>query len=1021
MGCSKKRNILLEYVILMLVAGVPALADPYTVELSVQESAGVSREREPISGGVPLPRGMFKQDQAFALKKEDGSVLPCQISPLVVEPDGTLTWILLDFQDAIKAGTTNRYQLQAIRSAEKCESSLVFKDGPEEIRVDTGRISFAISRKKPFALFDRVLRGKSQVAAGGVVSYTQLQGRKGWDDRSEWQPKKLVAGVPASASVIYAGPLRITIAVKGRFVDDPCAAAYKAWITAWAGQSRVHVKYKLCNSNPDGYTVIPVKQSSLKLVLTAPGGGVMVGADNPILMSERKGAWLHQGLHLHHTYQDIGGAARAGQGDKNFWTCNAPSQRPSGWMSVRGVFVWDRLFSANPARRLSVHGDILELQGIAERFTGPMDGKFKEKRRVGEPWKSGGFWLYDCSHHTSEYLFEFRSPGDPTTLDDLAKASRNRLWVLASGDHYSQCQALGSGHFATLAQEAACYRKWGWSFKENQVPDRKEGAPHAFVAREDNHYESEADSVQGLLLMYLRTGQRGWFDLGEAWARYHMDLQTWRTDGWAWKDGGIWFPSGGPQGNMPVRKQWNFKWGADWGDRKGSADCADLWAHARSKSCYCHFYGSGLVDYYCLTGDVDALEAAIDNVEQKDNEFRGFRKFRPGASAVASIRGFGRGFEVMMRVLMADPGNKSIRSLCDLCARTLWQSPLMDERGFHCSKIGGGWSGMPVKHLSPAIRKWMKDNGITFTAEGSTVASLSKNGKTWPVRCMGGTWQHVYIQNGAELYARYTGDENMHDFTIAFAQMSAKYMLSPKCHQTWYYTYFDVPDLGMVFDPWRFDHADTQDGEGCVHSGWYTRFYPDACARGYSLTGERQLLNRARDFWHYGSRRSYRAKHLKGGKNEVNMFIQHHPPKDDTVLSASRLLYEGSWGRKDDAPPASVGDLKVMLSGDGSAVVTFTAPEDRGGGRVARYQVKVDLLPIVAYKEWDAARDRGTRRNWWRAVNCAGEPRPGKAGSRERFTLRGIPDSSTLYFAVRSFDDSNNRSGMSNVVKGNAP
>ena len=43
----------------------------------------------------------------------------------------------------------------------------------------------------------------------------------------------------------------------------------------------------------------------------------------------------------------------------------------------------------------------------------------------------------------------------------------------------------------------------------------------------------------------------------------------------------------------------------------------------------------------------------------------------------------------MMRVLMADPQNDYIRDLCHLSARTLWESPLLDERGFHCSRIGG--------------------------------------------------------------------------------------------------------------------------------------------------------------------------------------------------------------------------------------------------------------------------------------------------------------------------------------------
>ena len=62
-------------------------------------------------------------------------------------------------------------------------------------------------------------------------------------------------------------------------------------------------------------------------------------------------------------------------------------------------------------------------------------------------------------------------------------------------------------------------RQWGWRFDARQLP-QSAPAPGAFVRWEDNHYESEADSAEALLLMAVRTGQRGFFDQGEAWARY---------------------------------------------------------------------------------------------------------------------------------------------------------------------------------------------------------------------------------------------------------------------------------------------------------------------------------------------------------------------------------------------------------------------------------------------------------------------------------------------------------------------
>ncbi len=84
-----------------------------------------------------------------------------------------------------------------------------------------------------------------------------------------------------------------------------------------------------------------------------------------------------------------------------------------------------------------------------------------------------------------------------------------------------------------------------------------------------------------------------------------------------------------------------------------------------------------------------------------------------------------------------------------------------------------------------------------------------------------------------------------------------------------------------------------------------------------------------------------------------------------------------SHPRKDTRPPPAIRDLRVKLLGGDRAEVRFTSPADTGGGKVARYQVKVAMLPIVPYEEWDPVQDLGKKRNWWRAVNCQ---EPSEAG-----------------------------------------
>jgi hypothetical protein len=531
--------------------------------------------------------------------------------------------------------------------------------------------------------------------------------------------------------------------------------------------------------------------------------------------------------------------------------------------------------------------------------------------------------------------------------------------------------------------------------------------PRRFVGWEDNHYESEADSAEGLILQFLRTGKRGFFDEAEAWVRYHTDLQAWRTEGWQWKDGGIWFPQGGPPGNRPVRKKANLKY-AHW--NKGTNTDRTLWRLAMAKSCYCHFYGAGLVDWFCLTGDREALLAAIDNCETKSDEFTHYRNFIPGKSNIGSTRGFGRGFYVAVRTWMVRSQDPDLKKLVNLCRDTFAQLPdeYLDERGVYAVTV----NKYPKRYLTDGIKKYMADNAITVDKSGTF---RERAVKTWKWRDIGGTWMLSYIHNACHLLAEQTGDEDMMDYAIASGYFTAKYMLSPTAKQTWYYTALDIPRKGDIWDEWKYDGQQRNElGEGPRHSGWYTRFFPDCCAHTYGWTGDKFLLDRARKFWSFGNRRRYRTTNLTPKHN----FANHRPPKDDSVLSTVRLFYESSHPRKDNRPPASIKDLGVKRLGGGKARVSFTAPTD-AGGQVAKYQLKVDTLPIVPYEEWDYCRDSGRRRNWWRAINCKAEPPPKSPGAKESFVVTNIPDANgmPLFFAARSFDNSGNRSAISNVAK----
>lgn len=86
--------------------------------------------------------------------------------------------------------------------------------------------------------------------------------------------------------------------------------------------------------------------------------------------------------------------------------------------------------------------------------------------------------------------------------------------------------------------------------------------------------------------------------------------------------------------------------------------------------------------------------------------------------------------------------------------------------------------------------------------------------------------------------------------------------------------------------------------------------------------------------------------------------------------------------------------------------LTWTAPGDDGNvGTAAQYDIRYSVDSMVL-------------KNWTNAVQVIGEPLPKIAGTKENFTITNLPDPSiaTVYMAIKTRDEANNWSLMSNMV-----
>lgn len=130
-------------------------------------------------------------------------------------------------------------------------------------------------------------------------------------------------------------------------------------------------------------------------------------------------------------------------------------------------------------------------------------------------------------------------------------------------------------------------------------------------------------------------------------------------------------------------------------------------------------------------------------------------------------------------------------------------------------------------------------------------------------------------------------------------------------------------------------------------------------------------------------------------------------PNHDVGLAFDLLLDLG-WGiGGDEIPPAMVKNLSAQTSDFTTIMLSWTAPgDDANTGRASKYDIRYSSKKI-------------TNANWSSATPVtSGVPAPAEPGSSEAAMVTGLLCGRTYYFALKTADEADNTSPMSNVAIG---
>ncbi len=327
---------------------------------------------------------------------------------------------------------------------------------------------------------------------------------------------------------------------------------------------------------------------------------------------------------------------------------------------------------------------------------------------------------------------------------------------------------------------------------------------------------------------------------------------------------------------------------------------------AESRWCYCHFWGAGLFDYYCLTGDVDALEAGLDCAEVAE-ALNTFRK-KPGDPLELS-RAWGREFMCVLRAwqLTRDPHWKTVT---EFFADMVRKAPNRDKSGL----FNAGVNTMMVKDFvaqffedkgsaPAACKQHIKDHGISYKIDGNRLWLTDKDGRKWEVWESAQSFELAASVAAIARYAEVTGDKEMSKVVVGLAEGVAKHYWSNTCQQQ--VPYYHHPHIGMPIEDKAYDEADWTDkhkncavpgGEGPPHNGYHTRYMAEIYAAAYSNSGDAKWLDLAKNAWNRGSKRGYNQPRQSTPDDEVAAFAGHSAPKGDgiDIRCAYRLFWEAA-------------------------------------------------------------------------------------------------------------------------------
>ncbi len=582
------------------VLALACCVDAGEVRLSVKEPSGVDRRGWPVTSGIPLAEEALEDPQACALFTSDGTEVPLQTEALARWPDGSVRWLLLDFQVDLAAGEEKRFTLRHgpdVRRTTVDDPIAVTKHPDGQVTIDPGPVRLVYD---PSTFFPQ---GEAYLTAGtdGREADHRVTidcGSDGVDvrnDRGQGFSPRHPEGQPAEITVEQTGPVRACIRASGwHHSADARMFRYVARVHAWRGRPWIRLFYTFIN---DRQGALMAKARKLELRF-----------------------WVRSGEAGGPTENLLGGESAPGsrilQVDENHYLLDGSpaGERAPGWAAAAtaegGMAVGLRAFWQNWPKAIRCDRGRIGLELCPE---------LPEKLYAGKPLEEENKLYYavrDGLHtfkvgvaKTHEIWINYLAgKPDAGRLSAFFQAADDPLLATCEPAYVSSTKAAGEFPPAD-PQKYFGYDAWLDRALEAHLERRDRVREYGMLnygdwygERSVNWGNLEYDLAHGLFLQYLRTGDRRFYLRAEQAARHHVDVDVVHAVNPHLKN---------PWGPPPrVGDVWLHCLNHTGGYYEDSPLPVSRTYHMGHSTNFGHVWVSGDLDYYYLTGDRRALEVS---------------------------------------------------------------------------------------------------------------------------------------------------------------------------------------------------------------------------------------------------------------------------------------------------------------------------------------------------------------------------------------------------------------------------